>query len=483
MSKTENTLHKKTPSVTVLSNRGQVVRDIVYHRHPDTPEKTDERITYHQFDKRGFLEKSADPRMQASGLSNFRYVTSLSGQVLCTESADAGISLTLNDAAGRLMISISQICTDKGQDNCSKAVTQTFRYEGADSAGRLLSITEQTAGQNAQVTERFMYAGNSEAEKARNLAGICTHHYDPAGLVQTDSIALTGVPLSITRQLLKDADKPVSWPESNPQTLLSAEKYTTQTIADATGAVLNTTNAAGHQQKVTYDIAGLLRTSRVTVKGGTEKIIIKSVTYSAAGQKLCEEHGNGVVTTYTYEPQTQRLIAVKTEHPARKKIFQDLRYEYDPVGNVLCVTNSAEETRFWHNQKVVPENRYTYDTLYQLVSATGREMANAGQQRSSLPDIYPFDKASYTNYTRNYIYDRAGNMTQIRHSAPATNNNYTTDITVSQRSNRAVLKTLADTPEKAEALFTPGGQQTQLQPGQTLSWTARGELQQVTPVV
>ncbi len=483
MSKTENMLHKKTPSVTVLSNRGQVVRDIVYHRHPDTPEKTDERITYHQFDKRGFLEKSADPRMQASGLSNFRYVTSLSGQVLCTESADAGISLTLNDAAGRLMISISQICTDKGQDNCSKAVTQTFRYEGADSAGRLLSITEQTAGQNAQVTERFMYAGNSEAEKAKNLAGICTHHYDPAGLMQTDSIALTGVPLSITRQLLKDADKPVSWPESNPQTLLSAEKYTTQTIADATGAVLNTTDAAGHQQKVTYDIAGLLRTSRVTVKGGTEKIIIKSVTYSAAGQKLCEEHGNGVVTTYTYEPQTQRLIAVKTEHPARKKIFQDLRYEYDPVGNVLCVTNSAEETRFWHNQKVVPENRYTYDTLYQLVSATGREMANAGQQRSSLPDISPFDKASYTNYTRNYIYDRAGNMTQIRHSAPATNNNYTTDITVSQRSNRAVLKTLADTPEKAEALFTPGGQQTQLQPGQTLSWTARGELQQVTPVV
>ena len=34
-------------------------------------------------------------------------------------------------------------------------------------------------------------------------------------------------------------------------------------------------------------------------------------------------------------------------------------------------------------------------------------MANAGQQRSSPPDISPFDKASYANYTRNYIYDRA----------------------------------------------------------------------------
>ncbi|WP_368889459.1 RHS repeat-associated core domain-containing protein [Morganella morganii] len=486
MNKTENTLYKKTPSVTVLNNRGLAVRDIVYHRHPDTPEKTDERITRHQFDTRGFLQQSADPRLQASGQRNFRYITSLSGQVLRTESADAGTSLALNDAAGRPVIGISQIRTDNGQDDRSRAVTQTFQYEGTDSAGRPLSISEQLAGQNAQVTERFVYAGNSEAEKAKNLAGVCTHHYDPAGLMQTDSIALTGVPLSVTRRLLQDADNPdiaVNWPESNPGSLLSAEKYITQTTADATGAVLNTTDAAGHQQKVTYDIAGLLSTSRVTVKGGAEKIIIKSVAYSAAGQKLREEHGNGVVTTYTYEAQTQRLIAVKTEHPARKNVFQDLRYEYDPVGNVLCVTNSAEETRFWHNQKVVPENRYTYDTLYQLVSATGREMANAGQQSGSLPDISPFDKASYTNYTRNYVYDRAGNMTQIRHSAPATNNNYTTDITVSQRSNRAVLKTLADTPEKAEALFTPGGQQTQLQPGQTLSWTTRGELQQVMPVV
>lgn len=485
MNKTENTLYKKTPSVTVLNNRGLAVRDIVYHRHPDTPDKTDERITRHQFDVRGFLQQSADPRMQASGLTNFHYVTSLSGQVLRTESADAGTSLALNDAAERPLVSISQIRTDNGKDDRSVAVTHTFQYERSGS-GRPLSIAEQVAGQSAVVSERFVYAGNSEAEKTKNLAGVCTHHYDPAGLMQTDSIALTGVPLSVTRQLLKDADNPgiaVNWPESNPQALLSAEKYITQTTADATGAVLNTTDAAGHQQKVTYDIAGLLSSSRVTVKGGAEKIIIKSVDYSAAGQKLREEHGNGVVTTYTYEPQTQRLIAVKTEHPARKKIFQDLRYEYDPVGNVLCVTNDAEETRFWHNQKVVPENRYTYDTLYQLVSATGREMANAGQQSGSLPDISPFDKATYTNYTRNYVYDRAGNMAQIRHSAPATGNNYTTDITVSQRSNRAVLKTLADTPDKAEALFTPGGQQTQLQPGQALSWTTRGELRQVTPVV
>ncbi len=486
MNSTKTAVHQKTPTVTVLNNRGHVIRDIAYHRHPDSSDKTDERITRHQYDARGFLQQSADPRMQDAKLTNFSYLTSLSGQVLRTESCDAGISFALNDAAGRPMAAVSQISTNpNGKDDLSLAVTHTFQYEGSSSAGRPLSITEQLAGHDALITERFVYGDNSQAAKDKNLAGVCSHHYDPAGLTQTDSIALTGVPLSVTRQLLKESDNPdlsVNWPENNPDTLLSAEKYTTQTIADATGAVLNTTDAAGHLQKVTYDIAGLLRTSRIILKNGAEKIIIKSVDYSAAGQKLREEHGNGVVTTYTYEPQTQRMIAIKTEHPVKKEIFQDLRYEYDPVGNVLCVTNNAEETRFWHNQKVVPENTYIYDSLYQLVSASGREMANAGQQSSSLPDISPFDKATCTNYTRNYTYDRAGNMTQIRHSAPATNNSYTTEITVSNRSNRAVLKTLAATPDKVDALFTPGGLQTQLMPGQTLAWTSRAELHKVMPV-
>lgn len=486
MNSTKTAVHQKTPTVTVLNNRGHVIRDIAYHRHPDSPDKTDERITRHQYDARGFLQQSSDPRLGDVKQANFRYLTSLSWQVLRTESCDAGTSFALNDAAGRPMTAISQISTDEnGKDDLRSSVTHTFQYEGSSSAGRPLSITEQRSGHDALITERFIYGDNSQAAKDKNLAGVCTHHYDPAGLTQTESISLTGVPLSVTRQLLKEADNPdvaVNWPESNPQTLLSAEKYTTQTIADSTGVVLNTTDAAGNQQKVTYDIAGLLSTSRVTVKGGAEKIIIKSVDYSAAGQKRREEHGNGVVTTYTYEPQTQRLIAIKTEHPVKKKTFQDLRYEYDPVGNVLCVTNDAEETRFWHNQKVVPENRYTYDSLYQLVSASGREMANTGQQSSSLPDSSPFDKATCTNYTRNYSYDCAGNMTHIRHSASATNNSYTTEITVSNRSNRAVLKTLAATPDKVDTLFTPGGQQIQLMPGQTLAWTARAELHKVMPV-
>lgn len=490
-------LFSKTPAVTVFNNRGQTILNIAYHRHPESPDITTERITRHQYDARGFLTQSADPRLAEAGLANFTYRTDLRGGVLRTQGADNGITVSLNDVAGRPFIAVNNIGTaDNGTDDRRQAVTRTWQYENTSLAGRPLSITEQVNGESARITERFVYAGNTDAEKDRNLAGQLVSHYDTAGLEQTNSIALTGVPLSVTRRLLKNADSAdtaADWQGENVpvwNNLLDNDARTTLTTADTTGSILTTTDAQGNMQRMAYDVAGLLSGSWLMLKGGTEKAVVTSLTYSAAGQKLREEHGNGVITTYSYEPETQRLNGIKTERPAGHaaglKILQDLRYEYDPVGNVLKVTNDAEETRFWRNQKVVPENTYAYDSLYQLISATGREMANAGQQGSGLPPLtvpLPADSSTYTNYTRRYTYDTAGNLTQISHRAPATNNNYTTKITISNRSNRGVLSTLTENPAAVDALFTTGGQQKQLQPGQSLTWTPRNTLLMVTPIV
>ncbi|AGN84308.1 RHS repeat domain-containing protein [Enterobacter sp. R4-368] len=469
-------LYSKTPSVTVLDNRGLAVRDIVYHRHPETPDTTDERIIRHQFDARGLPSQSADPRLYAAGRANFSYLPDLNGAPLRTQSADAGTTVALNDASGRAFLQVSNIGPENDR---SAAVTRTFQYEAADLPGRLLSITGQ-----GKVTERFIWSGNSVDEQSHNLAGQPVSHYDPAGLLSTTSISLSGVPLAVTRQLLPD-DTDADWQGADASAwndLLAGETHTTTSTVDAAGNVLTTTDARGNMQRVAYDVAGLLKGSWLTVSGGSEQVIVKSLTWSAAGQKLREEHGNGVVTTYSYEAETQRLVGIKTERMTPAKVLQDLRYEYDPVGNVLVITNDAEETRFWRNQKVVPENHYAYDSLYQLVSASGREMANVVQQNSNLPDVTSFDNATYTNYSRTYNYDNAGNLTKIQHSAPASGNNYTTSITVSDRSNRAVLSTFTENPADVEALFTAGGQQQQLLPGQSLLWTARQELQQVTPV-
>ncbi len=490
------TVHHGTPTITVLDNRNLTVRAIAYHCHPDTPAVTEERITHYQYDARGFLIQSADPRLYKAGLVNFTYWTDVTGNALRTQGVDDGTTVSLNDVAGRPFMTLSNLrITDDKVEDQSQTVIRTFDYEKSDLPGRLLSVTEQVNDEVVRITERFMYGGDTQTEKELNLAGQCVSHYDTAGLVQTDSVALTGVALSVTRQLLKNACNPdifADWQGEDASAwnaLLNAETYTTLTTANAVGALLTTIDAAGNQQRMTYDVAGLLAGRWLTVKGGTEQVIMKSLTYSAAGQKLQEVHGNDVVTTYSYEPETQRLIGIKTERPTGHivgaKVLQDLRYQYDPVGNVLSISNDAEKTRFWRNQKVVPESRYSYDSLYQLVNATGREMANFGQQGGhlfSVPVPFPTDSSAYTNYIRIYGYDSAGNLIQIRHSAPTSNNNYTTDITVSDRSNRGVLSSLTNNPSEVDALFTVNGQQKQLQPGQSLEWTLRDELLKVTPI-
>ncbi|MEX5354437.1 RHS repeat protein, partial [Pseudomonas juntendi] len=103
---------------------------------------------------------------------------------------------------------------------------------------------------------------------------------------------------------------------------------------------LTTLDAAGNLQRVAYDVAGQLSGSWLTIAGKAEQVIVQSVSYAAAGQKLREVHGNGVVTTYIYESDTQRLSSIKTERQGTgAKVLQDLRYAYDPVGNVLKIRN------------------------------------------------------------------------------------------------------------------------------------------------
>ncbi|WP_285715360.1 hypothetical protein, partial [Proteus vulgaris] len=71
------------------------------------------------------------------------------------------------------------------------------------------------------------------------------------------------------------------------------ENFTTQYTYDATGVVLEETDAKGHQRRIVYDIAGFVKQSWLILKGQPEQANLRSLTYSAAGQKLREQNGNG----------------------------------------------------------------------------------------------------------------------------------------------------------------------------------------------
>ncbi|QEZ93479.1 cytotoxic necrotizing factor Rho-activating domain-containing protein [Proteus sp. CD3] len=463
-------LHTSTPTVVVLDNRGSTIREINYCRHPDTINKTDERITRHYYHARGYLERSIDARLyktqqsDASIQANIQQVVSLGGLLSATKSVDSGNSVNISDIENKKVMDINGL-----------GLVTEYHYTKPEFVSQLMAIMESSPTSKQILKERFTWGGADNKNIANNSVGKCTHHDFPAGRTEYGAYALTGQHLIELRFITANTVKTPAH-----------SQYQTRNIYDATGQLLKQIDAAGHEREWKYDRAGFLNQSSVQLQSDKKQLVIKAIDYSAAGQKLRVEHGNGLVTTYEYEAETQRLLHVKTQRPQGHvlgaKIMQDLRYEYDPVGNIICLKNDAEATRYWRNQKVVPENRYVYDSLYQLVSATGRESANQktpASMQSQLVTTLVKDAQSYTNYTRLYAYDRGGNLTQIRHNSAIAQQSFTQNISVSNKTNRALLETQQVAIEQIDQQFDALGNQKHLSTGDALQWDLRGTLAQV----
>lgn len=460
-------MSKQTPTIAISDNRGLSIRTLAYNRS-EASQAADELISCNRYNAAGQLIASRDARLE---IDNFRYQYNLAGAALRTDGVDNGTMLQLTDIEGRPVMSLD-----------AKGTRSWVTYE--PTLGRPLEHHQQTEGGQKTVTDRFFYAENNGQHKAANLNGQCIRHYDTAGLQELIRLSITGTPLQQLRRLLTDTLGPVDWfGEEHWDSRLSDEYFVTHGTTDALGQPLTQTDAKGHTQQMAYNRAGQLSGSWLTLKGGAKQVMVKSLTYSAAGQKLREESGNGVVTQYRYEAQTQRLIGIKTTRPAlkdRPTLLQDLRYDYDPVGNILAIHNDAEATRFYRNQKIVPETTYRYDALYQLIEATGRESDKNSAQSANLPDLVSLtDGNQYVNYTRRYSYDRGGNLLKIQHTGAS---NYTTHITVSDTSNHGIQQQDGLTAADIRSQFDAAGNQQQLQPGQPLQWDARNQLQQVITV-
>ena len=90
------------------------------------------------------------------------------------------------------------------------------------------------------------------------------------------------------------------------------------------------------------------------------------------------EYGNGVYTEYTYDENTFRLINLVTTKPGSPvEILQDLYFTYDAVGNITWKRDEAVPITFYNNDITDGDNEYTYDALYRLIEATGRESQTA----------------------------------------------------------------------------------------------------------
>jgi|GEM_PF-3483231 len=453
-----------TPNLSVFDSRGLPVRHVGFYR-ADAQSSPEPRISLQALDPAGRLFATTDPRLDRPSTST---VFSLSGQPLLTENVDAGWRLTLLGEAGQAL-----------ESHDSRSALSSVEY---DEMMRPLAMAETLNGEAARVSDRFIYGDASAPGAAHNQCGRLLRRDDPAGSVGFSAYGLTGAVLHQDRRFLAQAGS-VDWPQEPSQRdlLLEAQRYLSTSKASASGEVIEQTDAQENRRILTYACSGEL-TSTALRSSGSDKIhvSVRDIRYHAMGAAEREVAGNGVISRYTYDEADGRLTRMLALSPAGQAL-QDLNYSYDPVGNVVSVEDATQEVSFFKNQRVDPINRYVYDSFYQLIEATGREVAPVSHL-PGLPGLQPLplDPGKLINYTQRFEYDAGANLLARHHSGTET-----WRMAVSSASNRSLPQradgTLPDEGQIAEG-FDANGNLKALQPDQAMTWDARNQLSEVTAV-
>ena len=472
-----SSLHHHTPTLTVRDPRGLAVRSVAYHRR-SVQDQPQARINRQVYDARGFLQQQWDPRLFAlhaadprvSPNSSHRY--NLAGQVLRTESVDSGQHQSLLGNAGQVLAQWD-----------GNGAWQRHEYDGLL---RQVAVFEQGADEATErCVERMHYAGMSSEHAARNACGRLVRHDDPAGSLFHEHYDAHGH-LTAQRRRLRLEGETVHWPESFAErdAQLHAQAFTTTWQYDALGQMLEQTDAKGNHQRSRYGDDGVLIDSAIVFNSGVRKTLLDQRTFNALGQVISERAGNGVISTAQYslvDGRLQRLTAYREGQ--RNAPVQDLEYRYDRVGNLVHVSDTAQPTRWASNTQVDAVSTYAYDSLSQLIKATGRENARS-QGMAALPSEVMFGATQddlWRQYRREYEYDAGGNLSLMRH-LPSSGTGYTRRMQVGAGSNHSLLDTEPTAPGLGEG-FDRNGNLQALARGQTLSWNLRNQLVGVTQVL
>jgi insecticidal toxin complex protein TccC len=467
--------HHGTPTLAVSDSRGLAVRAIQYHRRQATdPAKA--RVTHQRFDAAGRPVASRDPYLfalaqnDASVPANLSQVFSLSGVPLASDSVDAGWRVALQGAAGQIV--------ERWDGRGSHTLTEF------DALLRPVAVRERGDDSAEQVLERFTYAGVDADTAEHNLCGQLIRHDDPAGTLHLKELGIGGAVLQQVRHFLRDADTP-DWPASEAARdalLETGNGATTSHLYSPVAEPLQQTDALGNRQHFAYTVAGELKNTRLTLVGEDEMTLVSDLHYNASGQIESETAGNRVITRHRYDLADGRLMGLSA-HKADGTPLQDLRYSYDATGNVLSLEDAAQPIRYFNNQRIEPLKTFRYDTLDQLIEASGWE-AKIGHGGTALPDLHPLplDPSQIANYTQTYHYDAGGNLLNLVHVGAQPHGRL---LTRAKYSNRCLPERNGRPPTEAEiaAGFDANGNLRELQAGQAMEWDLRNQLTVVRPVV
>ncbi|HEX8262816.1 MAG TPA: SpvB/TcaC N-terminal domain-containing protein, partial [Allosphingosinicella sp.] len=395
-------LHADTPAVEHIDALGHVVARIDHNRRIDraTGLPVDEMlVTRSETDVEGNLRRVVDPR----GIEIVVHGYDLVGTRAVSTTADGGRRWRLSDALGKMAIA------GDAKDNRIRIVY--------DSMQRPSEFRVRPFGLAERLRERHVYG--TAADVAANANGRLIRVSDGAGTVATPRYDFKGNLLETERRFLAD---PRLVPDWSAPPALDPAAHVTLTRYDALNRLVELTAPDGSVETYGYNETNLVETVEVAVAGGAVVPYVANIDYDAKGQRRLIVYGNGVETDYDHDPETDRVARIRTRRTADGAVLQDLAYTYDPVGNVTAIADGALPVHYFNNVVVDPGGAFTYEAVYRLASATGREHAAANQppdwsdaHRMSLP--HKTDGNALQRYEQWFEYDRSGNLETIRHRA------------------------------------------------------------------
>jgi RHS repeat-associated protein len=439
--------HWNTPSSIVLDSLGRTILVVERNGQDRVKDWFTVQMTY---------DIQGNPLTVIDSLNRlaFQHVYDLAQHPLRIDNIDSGLRrIVLNAQGGEIERRDSEGALIL---HAYDPLSRPLRLWARDDARSPTTLREHlTYGDESDSSQSSAQRSDS---RGANRLGRLWRHYDEAGLQVFDTYDFKGNVLEKHRQVIADAAILAVFTPPPPDWGVQAFRVNWQppagTTLDDLGARL--LDSTSYQTSLSYDALNRLqmmlypqdvegarkalrpRYNRASVLEHLEldgTVYVEHIAYNAKKQRTFTAHGNGLMIRYAYHERTFRLARMRTERyaqldlltyrvdrtkPPEDRLLQDFAYEYDLAGNVVLITDRTPGSGI-PNTTPGPDaldRTFTYDPLYRLTTATGRECAIP----PPLPAPYAWDDqmrctdvTRTSSYIQSYQYDPAGNVTELRH--------------------------------------------------------------------
>ncbi|WP_437591716.1 SpvB/TcaC N-terminal domain-containing protein [Sorangium sp. So ce1000] len=404
--------HRETPAVTHFDNLGRAYKTEANNGAAGV------YVTRTELDLEGQVRTVTD----ALGRPAATYAYAVDGQVMRGTSIDAGEKRAFANVLGSAVYAWD-------------ALGRRMRVEH-DPLERPTHLWVKQGAGTEWLAAFTMYGESYPTPEASNLRGKIGMIFDGAGVVRSESFDFKGNALAWSRTLATTFTTEPDWtPLANEITpsaalaaaasLLETETFEKAFAYDALNRMTSATMPDHSEIRPAYNEASLLEKVEVRIRGAlTWTTFVSDIDYDAKGRRTRIEYDNGTHTEYTYHALTFRLTRLKTTRASDSKVLQDLRYTFDPVGNIVEVQDHAHQDVFFNDAQVSAHQKLEYDAIYRLIRASGREHAGGiGDDQRDNRDLplwnlpHPNDAQALRPYEESYIYDAVGNIREFFHDA------------------------------------------------------------------